>query len=156
MFMVQYIQAAVIAVCAVVAGLIASPAVAAGDGYNHHLAIHVDENDAAKMNLALNNAANVTQYYESQGQKVLVEIITYGPGLNMLRADKSPVKGRLESYTMEFPDVKFAACGNTMKAMTKKEGAAPPLIEADNITVVPSGVVQIMKRQDQGWHYLRP
>lgn len=132
------------------------PVQAAGDGFSHHLAIHVDENDAAKMNLALNNAANVVKYYEGKGQKVQVEIITYGPGLNMLRADKSPVKERLDSYVMEFPDVKFAACNNTIEAMTKKEGKAPQLIDVDSIAVVPSGVVQIMMRQDQGWHYLRP
>lgn len=129
---------------------------AAGDGFSHHLAIHVDENDAAKMNLALNNAANVVKYYEGKGQRVQVEIITYGPGLNMLRADKSPVKDRLDSYVLEFPDVTFAACNNTMKAMTRKEGKAPQLISSDSISVVPSGVVQIMMRQDQGWHYLRP
>ena len=100
--------------------------------------------------------SNVVKYYEAQGEKVLIEIIAYGPGLNMLRSDNSPVKARLETYVMEYPDVKFAACGNTIKGMTKKEGKAPPLMQADNISVVASGVVQIMKRQDQGWHYIRP
>ena len=151
----KWIAAAVTAI-AVIGFATVQPAQAASDGYAHHLAIHVDENDAAKMNLALNNAANVVKYYEGQGQKVLVEIITYGPGLNMLRADKSPVKDRMATYTMEYPDVKFAACNNTMQGMTKKEGKAPMLIESDSISVVPSGVVQIMMRQDQGWHYLRP
>lgn len=133
------------------------PAQAAeGDGHAHHVVFHVDENDAAKMNLTLNNTANVVKYYEGQGQKVQVEVVTYGPGLMMLRSDKSPVKERMESYTLEYPDVSFAACNNTINAMTRKEGSAPPLIEADAVNVVPSGVVQIMKRQDQGWHYIRP
>lgn len=128
----------------------------AGDGFTHHVVFHVDDNDAAKMNLALNNAANVTRYYAAKGEQVQIEVVTYGPGLHMLRADTSPVKDRLKNYAPSFPNVTFAACGNTIKGMTKKEGKAPPIMASDSISVVPSGVVQIMMRQDQGWHYLKP
>ena len=37
------------------------------------------------MNLALNNATNVIDYYGSKGQDVHVDLVTYGPGLHMLR-----------------------------------------------------------------------
>ncbi|TKW77951.1 MAG: hypothetical protein DI543_12965, partial [Bradyrhizobium icense] len=56
----------------------------------HRLAIHVDQNDAQVMNLALNNATNVIEYYRAKNEDVDVDIITYGPGLHMLRADTSP------------------------------------------------------------------
>ena len=59
---------------------------------SHRVAIHVDDNDAKVMNLALNNAKNVLDYYQSKGETVAIEIVTYGPGLHMLRADTSPVK----------------------------------------------------------------
>lgn len=146
---------ALFAAAALVFGLATQP-VQAGDGFAHHVVFHVDENDAAKMNLALNNAANVSKFYAAKGEKTKIEIVTYGPGLHMLRADTSPVKQRLESYTMDFENVSFAACGNTIKGMTKKEGQTPPIITSDKISVVPSGVVQLMIRQDQGWHYIRP
>jgi len=151
----KFTLTALIAAAAVMIGLAAQP-VQAGDGFAHHVVFHVDENDAAKMNLALNNAANVSKYYAAKGKKAQIEIVTYGPGLHMLRADTSPVKQRLESYTLEFDNVSFAACGNTLKGMTKKEGKAPPIIQSDKVNVVPSGVVQLMIRQDQGWHYIRP
>ena len=61
---------------------------------SHKLAIHVDENDAQRMNLALNNAKNVTKYYRAKGEEVEIEVVAYGPGLHMLRADTSPVKTR--------------------------------------------------------------
>lgn len=128
--------------------------VQAHDGSNHHLIIHVDDNDPAKMNIAMNNAANVTSYYASKGQKVKIEIVAYGPGLMMLRPEKSPVEGRIKDFAASFDNITFAACGNTMKGMSKKEGA--PVKVYDFAQVVPSGVVQIMERQDQGWHYLRP
>ena len=51
----------------------------------HRLIIQVDTNDAAAMNLALNNAANVDQYYSDRGELVEVQIIAFGPGLHMLR-----------------------------------------------------------------------
>ena len=153
--MLKTLIAALLAVGTMIGGMGVSDA-KAGDGYAHHVVFHVDDKDAARMNLALNNAANVTKFYAAKGEKVQIEIVTYGPGLHMLRADTSPVKDRLKNYAPSFPNVTFAACGNTIKGMTKKEGKAPTLIESDSISVVPSGVVQLMVRQDQGWHYIRP
>ena len=142
------------ALFAVSAGV--TPAHAANSEFAHHVVFQVNDNDAGKMNITLNNAANVSKYYAAKGETVEIEIVAYGPGLNMLRADKSPVKERLATYTGSFPNVGLRACGNTIKGMTKKEGKAPPLIQNDNITVVPSGVVHIMTRQDQNWNYIKP
>ena len=49
------------------------------------------------MNLALNNATNVAQYYKDLDEKVAIEVITFGPGLHMLRDDTSPVKARIKA-----------------------------------------------------------
>src|SRR5438552_2883723 len=76
----------------------------------HRIAIHVDENDAQKMNMALNNATNVVQFYTQKGEEVEIEIVAYGPGLHMLRADTSPVKDRIKSFGQSMPHVAFAAC----------------------------------------------
>ena len=51
----------------------------------HRIVIQVDQNDPAVMNLALNNATNVIDYYRAKGQDVHVDLVTYGPGLHMLR-----------------------------------------------------------------------
>ena len=58
----------------------------------HRLAIQVAENNPQVMNLALNNARNVVEYYKAKGEKVAIEVVTFGPGLHMLRNDTSPVK----------------------------------------------------------------
>src|SRR5690606_36565347 len=58
--------------------------VARAEGIVHKLAVQVDENDPAVMNLAFNNARNVRSYYETKGEKVQIEIVAYEPGLNML------------------------------------------------------------------------
>jgi hypothetical protein len=63
----------------------------------HRLVLQVNTNDPAMMNLALNNATNVEQHYKELGQKVEIEIVTFGPGLHMLRDDTSPVKDRIKA-----------------------------------------------------------
>lgn len=135
-----------------VAASAATPARA--DTKPHRLAIHVDENDAGRLNLALNNATNVTQYYSGKGEEVEVEIVAYGPGLHMLRADTSPVKERIKSFGESMPNVSFAACENTRGHMKKAEGHDIPLLP--QAKSVPSGVVRLMELQEQGWSYLRP
>jgi hypothetical protein len=45
----------------------------------HRLVIQVDQNDPAVMNLALNNATNVIDYYRAKGDDVNVDVVTYGP-----------------------------------------------------------------------------
>ena len=105
-------------------GVISTPVYAAGQ--NHKVAIHVDENDKCRMNLVLNNAQNVNNYYQSKGDTVDIEIVTYGPGLHMLRADTSPVKARIAAMSLELDNIKFAACGNTHAKMTKNQVKKSP------------------------------
>lgn len=125
----------------------------------HRLAIHVDDNDPARMNLALNNALNVTQLYAERGEEVEVEIVVYGPGLNMLREDKAPeaIKTRLKSFAQSMPNVAFAACENTRVNMAKAEGKKPEdIVLAPNAVIVPAGVVRLIELQEKGWSYIRP
>ncbi|MBV8409911.1 MAG: DsrE family protein [Alphaproteobacteria bacterium] len=120
----------------------------------HRLVLQVDTNDPVMMNLALNNATNVEQYYKSVGEPVEIEIVAFGPGLHMLRADTSPVKDRIESIANRTRAISFMACGNTQENMHKAENKGVPLVS--QATLVKSGVVRIMELQEQGWTYIRP
>jgi len=122
----------------------------------HRVAIQVNQNDPQVMNLALNNATNVLEYYRGKNEEVEIDIVTYGPGLHMLRSDTSPVQDRLKRLReMAFPGkVQFSACNNTKQGMEKAEGHAISVVS--DATIVPSGVVRIMELQEQGWSYVRP
>ena len=136
---------------AIVVGL-ALPAYA--EGVNHQVAFHVDQNDPKLMNLTLNNVQNVTNYYESIGDTVEIQVVAYGPGLHMFRADTSPVADRIATISLELEGVTFAACGNTHRKMEAQAGGTVALLaEAE---MVPSGVVQLVMLQEQGWAYIRP
>ena len=128
----------------------------AADTKPHRVAIQVNQNDPQVMNLALNNATNVLEYYRGKNEEVEVDIVTYGPGLHMLRSDTSPVQDRLKRLKeMAFPSkVQFSACNNTKQGMEKTEGKAISVVS--DATIVPSGVVRIMELQEQGWSYVRP
>jgi intracellular sulfur oxidation DsrE/DsrF family protein len=120
----------------------------------HHLVLQVNVNDSATMNLALNNATNVAQYYKDRDEKVAIEIVTFGPGLHMLRDDTSPVKARIKTIKEGNSAISFQACGNTQENMHKVENKEIPLIP--EATVVKSGVVRVMELQEKGWSYVRP
>lgn len=118
------------------------------------IAIHVDQEDISTMNMALNNAENIEKYYESTGKPVEIEIVTYGPGLHMLRADTSPVAARVEAMALQYDNLRFSACLNTVEAMKQKTQKDVPLLE--EAQVVPSGAVRLVELQQQGYAYLRP
>ena len=134
----------------------ASAGQAADEKKPHRVAIQVDQNDPQVMNLALNNATNVIEYYRAKNEDVEVDIVTYGPGLHMLRADTSPVQDRIKRLKeMAFPGkIEFSACNNTKQGMEKTEGKAISIVS--DATIVPSGVVHLMELQEQGWSYVRP
>ena len=120
----------------------------------HRLILQVNTNDPAAMNLALNNATNVAQYYKEIGEQVKIEVVTFGPGLHMLRDDTSPVKARIETLALSTPEISYKACGNTQENMHKAENKDIPIIP--QAQVVKSGVIHIMQLEEHGWTYVKP
>jgi hypothetical protein len=106
----------------------------------------VSDNDPVKWNLALNNAKNVQ--VDLGKENVQIEIVAYGPGLAMLKAE-SPVAGRLAGALDD--NVGLIACENTMQnnKVSRDEMYG-------GIAFVMAGVTHIMKRQQEGWAYIRP
>jgi uncharacterized protein len=118
------------------------------------LVIQVDEKTPEVMNLALNNAENVIEYFKSKNETVDVHIVTFGPGLHMLRTDTSPVKARVAEMSLAHPNLHFAACENTRARMSKAENKEIAIM-AEGVSV-PSGVVTLMELQAKGYAYVRP
>ncbi|HEY8906804.1 MAG TPA: DsrE family protein [Rhodoferax sp.] len=108
--------------------------------------IQVSDGDAVKWNLALNNAKNVQ--HDLGADKVNIEIVAFGPGIDMLTAD-STVADRVSAAVKS--GIQVAACENSMAAKKLTKTDMNP-----SIGYVPSGVVEIMRREQQGWSYLRP
>jgi intracellular sulfur oxidation DsrE/DsrF family protein len=116
--------------------------------------LQINENDQKLMNLVLNNAENLIAYYKEKHQKVALEIVTFGPGVHMLREDTSPVKDRIATMSLKNPEIHFMACNNTITNMTKQEGKKPPIVSEAKLT--PSGVVRLIELQRRGYAYIKP
>ncbi len=95
----------VLAAAAVAVPLADRRAAAAGEKKAHRLALHVDQNDADVMKLALNNARNAYDLYKERGEEVAIEIVAYSQGLHMLRDDTSPVKAEIRELRKKVPQV---------------------------------------------------
>ena len=127
------------------AGAAAAP-VQPGAAQKSRVVIQVSDAEPAKWNLALNNARNIQT--DLGAANVDIEIVAYGPGIGMLKAD-SVVGNRVDEAGKA--GVKIVACENTMRGQK--------LTQADmlsGIGYVPAGVVTLMQRQQQGWAYIRP
>ena len=111
--------------------------------------IQVSSSDPVTQKIALNNAL---QMQKAVGMdNIDIEVVAYGPGLSILTT-KSPEAKRVASAVLQ--DIKFSACGNTIKKVTKKNSKPPVLTEG--VEVVPAGAIRIMELQQQGYAYLRP
>lgn len=144
MSMKRYFQAAVLTFGALFLTGCASQMTATAP--NAKVVFQVSDNDAGKWNLALNNAKNVQDSFGAD--KVDVEIVVYGPGIGMLKGD-STAANRVTAATQA--GVAIVACENTMQAMKLTRADMNP-----SVGYVPGGVVELMKRQSEGWAYIRP
>ncbi len=110
------------------------------------IVFQVSDAEPAKWSLTLNNIKNVQT--DLGANNVEIEIVAYGPGLGMLKADS--VAGNRVADALA-AGVSVVACENTMKIQKiTREDMLP------KIGYVEAGVVQLMKRQQQGWAYIRP
>lgn len=119
---------------------------AAEEVKKERVVIQVSDADPQKWNLALNNAKNVQT--DLGADKTEIEIVAYGPGIGMLKAD-ALVANRVEDAVAA--GVSVVACENTMKA--QKLGRDDMNRKVDYVA---AGVVELMRRQQQGYAYVRP
>lgn len=103
-----------------------------------------------KQTLVLNVANNVLTYYGQD--KVDLEVVAFGPGLKLLFADNAN-KERIKSLAAA--GVRFSACENTLKAMTKQNGGVAPKLLAE-ARPTPAGIARIIELEEQGYRNVRP
>ena len=130
---------------------VAQPVLSADDltFADYKYVLHISDMDPSKQELILNNASNLLDAYPPG--EVVIEIVAYGPGLRLLFDENVNAK-RIDSLFQS--GVKFSACGNTLKGMTKQLGYEPKL--NPDATVVPGGIVRIGELVKKGYIYVKP
>lgn len=128
-------------------------AVPKAHGGAHRLALDVDRNDPAVMNLTLGNAPM---------QPLTMRDGARSSRSRLLRMDGSEhaARGHFAREGSACVDAKqpatgsFSACNNTKKAMEKAEGKEIAL--EPGARIVPAGIVRLVKLQEEGWSYIKP
>lgn len=110
------------------------------------IVIQVNEDDSKKWNSILANIRNIQR--DAGPKNVAIAVIAIGPGLDMLMADSLAANDVQDSITA---GIEFVACENTMHA---RKISRSDLLEG--IRYTKAGYIEIVRRQQQGWSYLRP
>ena len=116
----------------------------------HRVVLQLSESDAASQRLVLSIANNLIRHYGSP-DLVDIEIVVFGPGIELLLADGENEE-RISSLVAA--GVRFVGCMNTVETLARKNGATPEL----NPVMIPTqtGVAHIIERADQGFTLIRP
>jgi intracellular sulfur oxidation DsrE/DsrF family protein len=113
---------------------------------------HVNYSDGKRAIGAMRNAQN---HINALGQdNYEIQFVLHGNGIELLRSvaqNNQDAAGRIDSLRGQGVD--FKICANTLKG---RKIALDDLYFAEKSDVVPSGVAEIGKLQQQGFVYLRP
>ncbi len=107
----------------------------------------ISSRDEETIQHVLSVANNVLKFYGPEN--VEMEIVAYYHGIRALLAKEKAFAPRVDAL-MQY-DVRFIACGNTMR--TKKIDKSE-LIE--DVEVVTAGVVEMIERVNEGFTYIKP
>jgi intracellular sulfur oxidation DsrE/DsrF family protein len=123
----------------------AGSAGAAPAAAGYQAVFQVSDADPAKWSLTLNNARNAQA--ELGAGNVVIEIVAFGPGVAMLKAG-SDVAARLAEAGQA--GIRALACENSMRGFKLTHDQMAP-----TVGYVPSGVAHLIRRQTEGYAYIR-
>ena len=115
----------------------------------HKIALQLSDKDATKEALVISIAYNLLKDYGPD--KVAIEVVTFGPGIDLLRPDNSKRK-LVESLIAQ--GVRFDICLNTVETIARETGKRPKFIP--DATPVQYGVGQILLLTENGYTLVRP
>ena len=115
----------------------------------HRIALQLSDNDPRKQGLVISVANNLLKFYDPD--KVAIEVVTFGPGIDLLRPDNANRK-LVESLVAQ--GVRFDVCLNTVDTIERETGKRPEIIAV--ATPVQVGVGQILLLTENGYTLVRP
>jgi intracellular sulfur oxidation DsrE/DsrF family protein len=115
----------------------------------HRIVLQLSDNDPSKQSLVISVAYNLLKFYDPD--KVAIEVVTFGPGIDLLRPDNSNRK-LVESLVAQ--GVRFDVCLNTVDTIERDSGKRPEFIAV--AIPVQVGVGQILSLTENGYTLVRP
>ena len=91
--------------------------------------------------------------YAKSSRKLELEILTNGDGLALATNSGKDYNKRLQNLQQKYANLAVMVCGQTLKRVQREKGKKLDLLPDTN--VVSSAVNQMVKRQRNGWSYIR-
>lgn len=107
--------------------------------------VHINDDDPGRQENALGNLENIL----NEAPNTDIRVVCHGAGMSLLQKSKTKLADQIKALTEQ--GVRFLACENTMK---KKAIEKNDLVES--ATTVPSGAVEVIRKQQEGFSYFRP
>jgi len=118
-----------------------------------HLMLHVSTANPVRLNIVLDEAESLLKEYAAASKKLELEILTNSEGLALVTNSGKEYNHRLQKLQQKYQNLVVMACGQTLKRFKRLNGKPADLLPDTN--VVTSAISQIVKRQKQGWSYIR-
>ncbi|KJC39093.1 hypothetical protein UP09_24735 [Bradyrhizobium sp. LTSP885] len=115
----------------------------------HKIVLQLSDSDPKKQGLVISVANNLMKHYDPD--KVAIEIVAFGPGIELLKPD-NPNRKLVESLVAQGARVDI--CLNTVDTIERETGKRPDYIPA--ATPVQVGVAQILLLTENGYTLVRP
>jgi intracellular sulfur oxidation DsrE/DsrF family protein len=115
----------------------------------HKIVLQLSDNDPKRQALVISVAYNLLKFYDPD--KVAIEVVAFGPGIDLLRTDNGNRK-LVESLIAQ--GVRFDVCLNTIDTVERETGNRPEIIPG--ATPVQVGVGQILLLTENGYTLVRP
>lgn len=126
---------------------------AAAHAQETRIVFHLTNPDMTVAGDLLNEVEALLAQYEQAQSPLRVEVVAHGEGLGLLRAKLSAYKDRVHALAERFPNLTFVACKNTIDRLRVERGVEVVLLPEARLT--PSGVEHVVRRQQEGWVYIR-
>ena len=117
------------------------------------LMLHVSTANPNKLNIVLNEAETLLKQYANSSRKLELEILANSEGLALVSDNGKSYNKQLQNLQQKYENLAVVVCGQTLKRIQRTQGKLPKLLP--NANVVPSAINQIVKRQRNGWSYIR-
>jgi intracellular sulfur oxidation DsrE/DsrF family protein len=115
----------------------------------HFIALQLSDSDPKKERLVLSVASNLLKAYGPD--KVAVEVVTFGPGIDLLR-DTNEHRALVDSLVAQ--GVRFSVCGNTLDTIERDTGKRPAI--NPHAVEVQVGVGHLLDLTERGFTIVRP
>jgi len=132
--------------------LTAGRAAAKEDRLTDGVVILIDSNEPYVMGHAISYSANLARHFADRGARLLIEVVANGKGIEVFRADKTPLVEPLATLRQSLPNLSYSMCASSKAIAEAKEQVTIPLVAGASL--VPFGIGRVVDLQLKGFAYI--